>query len=54
MTIGVLWEFFEFGMDTFFHTDMQKDTVVHAIYTVSLDPTNPTRWWPSPASPTRP
>ena len=39
MTIGVLWEFFEFGMDTFFHTDMQKDTVVHAIYTVSLDPT---------------
>ena len=40
MTIGVLWEFFEFGMDTFFHTDMQKDTVVHAIYSVALDPTN--------------
>ena len=40
MTIGVLWEFFEFGMDTFFHTDMQKDTIVNAIYSVSLDPTN--------------
>ena len=39
MTIGVLWEFFEFGMDWFFHTDMQKDTVIHAIYTVELDPT---------------
>ena len=39
MTIGVLWEFFEFGMDLFFHTDMQKDTVVHAIYTVALDAT---------------
>ena len=25
MTIGVLWEFFEFGMDMLFHTDMQKD-----------------------------
>ncbi len=40
MTIGVLWEFFEFGMDMFFHTDMQKDTVIHAIYTVALDTTN--------------
>ena len=39
MTIGVLWEFFEFGMDYFFHTDMQKDTVVNALYTVALDPT---------------
>ena len=40
MTIGVLWEFFEFGADLFFHTDMQKDTVVNAIYSVALDPTN--------------
>ena len=40
MTIGVLWEFFEFGMDFFFHTDMQKDTVINALYTVALDPTN--------------
>ena len=39
MTIGVLWEFFEFFMDIVFHTDMQKDTVVNALYTVSLDPT---------------
>ena len=29
MTIGVLWEFFEFGMDWFFHTDMQRDTVIN-------------------------
>ena len=40
MTIGVLWEFFEFGVDQLFHTDMQKDTIVNAIYTVTLDPTN--------------
>ena len=39
MTIGVLWEFFEFSMDFFFHTDMQKDTVINAVYTVALDPT---------------
>ena len=39
MTIGVLWEFFEFSMDWFFHTDMQKDTVIQAIYSVALDPT---------------
>ena len=37
MTIGVLWEFFEFGMDWFFHSDMQRDTVVNAIYSASLD-----------------
>ncbi len=40
MTIGVLWEFFEFSMDYFLHTDMQKDTVIHAIYSVALDPTS--------------
>lgn len=38
MTIGVVWEFFEWGMDHFFHTDMQKDTVLTAFSTVSLDP----------------
>lgn len=38
MTVGVLWEFFEFGMDYFFLLDMQKDTVVHTISTVLLDP----------------
>lgn len=39
MTIGVIWEFFEFGMDLLLHTDMQKDTVIHAFSSVSLDPT---------------
>ena len=39
MTIGVLWEFFEFGMDLFFHTDMQRDTVIHAIHSATLDAT---------------
>jgi len=38
MTIGVLWEFFEWGMDCLFRTDMQKDTVLSAIYSVSLHP----------------
>lgn len=38
MTIGVVWEFFEFGMDMFFGLDMQKDTVVRAIHSVTLDP----------------
>lgn len=40
MTVGVLWEFFEFGMDRIFHMDMQKDTVVSSITSVMLDPTN--------------
>ncbi len=39
MTIAVLWEFFEFAGDTFFGFDMQKDTVIHTIRTVALDPT---------------
>lgn len=38
MTIGVVWEIFEFSMDTFYHLDMQKDTVINSIYTVALDP----------------
>ena len=38
MTIGVMWEFFECGMDQFFLKDMQKDTVVNQISTVMLDP----------------
>ena len=40
MTIGVLWEFFEFSMDMLLHVDMQKDTVIHSINSVLLDPTN--------------
>ncbi len=39
MTIGVLWEFFECGMDQLFLLDMQKDTVVNSISSVMLDPT---------------
>ena len=38
MTVGVLWEFFEFAADRFVGLDMQKDTVVKAIGSVSLDP----------------
>lgn len=38
MTIGVIWEFFEFAMDQFLGLDMQKDTVVHAISSVLLNP----------------
>lgn len=40
MTIGVVWEFFEYGMDTTFKLDMQKDTYVTDIYTVKIDPDN--------------
>lgn len=36
MTIGVLWEFFEFFMDSFTHTDMQKDFKLAEIATYSI------------------
>ena len=39
MTVGVLWEFFEFSMDWFFGLDMQKDWIVSTISSVKLDPT---------------
>ena len=39
MTVGVLWEFFEFSGDYFLSMDMQKDTVVSAIHSVNLDAT---------------
>lgn len=39
MTVGVLWEFFEFSADHLLGMDMQKDTVVNAIHSVMLDPT---------------
>ncbi len=38
MTIGVLWEFFECGMDIFFGKDMQKDFFVTTINSCELDP----------------
>lgn len=40
MTIGVLWEFIEFGMDTFTKTDMQKDTLISTVSSVSLNEEN--------------
>lgn len=39
MTIGVLWEFFEYFSDLFLGTDMQKDFIINNISTVALDPT---------------
>lgn len=38
MTIGVVWEFFEFGMDNFFGYDMQKDTYINILHSVLLNP----------------
>lgn len=40
MTIGVCWEFFEYGMDTSFNLDMQKDTIIERIDSVTFDPDN--------------
>ena len=37
MTIGVLWEFFEYGGDQIFVADMQKDTIVSSFSTSKLD-----------------
>lgn len=39
MTVGVLWEFFEYAGDRFLGFDMQKDAIVHTIRTVELDAT---------------
>ena len=39
MTVGVLWEFFEYSGDRFLGYDMQKDTIIHTVKTVELDPT---------------
>ena len=40
MTIGVIWEFFECGMDLLFNLDMQKDFIVQQFGSVTLDPSN--------------
>lgn len=40
MTIGVLWEFFEFAADRYFNTDMQKDRIVEKIQSVELNKEN--------------
>ena len=36
--VAVLWEFVEFAVDLWFHTDMQKDSWINAIYSVFLQP----------------
>ncbi len=38
MTIGVFWEFFEFGCDMVLHKDTQKDTVITMLSSVELNP----------------
>lgn len=40
MTIGVLWEFFEYGADYILDLDMQKDTIVNKINSTTFDPLN--------------
>ena len=39
MTTGVVWEFFEYGMDVVFQSDMQKDTIIPAVSSVLFNPT---------------
>lgn len=36
MALSLLWEFFEYGMDLFFGTDMQNDTLIHSIISYAL------------------
>ena len=38
MTIGVVWEFLEFGMDMLFGMDHQRDTIIQGINSRLLDP----------------
>lgn len=38
MTIGILWEFYEYSADHLFRLDMQKDTIVQNISSVELNP----------------
>lgn len=40
MTIGVLWEFFEFAGDKYFNKDMQKDEIITKIASVKLNQNN--------------
>lgn len=45
MTVGVLWEFLEYGVDQFTNSDMQKDTVITEFASVELkeDKSNPSK-----------
>lgn len=40
MTVGVMWEFFEFTADYYFNQDMQKDRIVEVFQTKYLDENN--------------
>lgn len=40
MTIGILWEFFEYGGDKLVKFDMQKDTLITNISSVYINPDN--------------
>ena len=40
MTIGILWEFFEYGGDKLMKFDMQKDTLITNVSSVYLNPDN--------------
>ena len=37
MTIGILWEFYEFTADSVLRTDMQKDKIIQNISSVELN-----------------
>ena len=37
MTIGVMWEFFEYSMDRFFGMDTQKDTLIQEIHSAGVE-----------------
>src|SRR5699024_9281078 len=36
MTVGVMWEFFEYSADRWMNLDMQKDRVIQEIHSVSI------------------
>lgn len=40
MTVGVLWEFCEFGVDKYLYKDMQKDRIIESFQSVKLKPNN--------------
>ena len=40
MTVGVVWEFYEYAADHILSIDMQKDTIVNSISSVTFDPAN--------------
>lgn len=40
VTIGTIWEFFEYSVDTYLQKDMQKDNIIQDIYTVNFNNTN--------------